>query len=122
MDEWSCDPRPLTKAEDDAVRFLLSTDFSGVEALRTQLDDLRVVGGCGCGCATVYLRPDMDRSSPSHGPQGPVVADAKDLAEAFQLMLFLEDGWLSALEITTVTEYNAPEIPSPDRFHPPDHT
>ncbi len=52
-------PRPLTKAERDALRAVLgAADFAGRDSLLAQIPSARVVGRRGCGCATVDLEVD----------------------------------------------------------------
>jgi hypothetical protein len=47
------DSRPLTQRERDVLNALLSVDFPDVDALRTQAEDVEVVGVCDCGCPSI---------------------------------------------------------------------
>lgn len=47
------EPRPLTQRERAVLEALLAPDFPGVEPLRNQVADVRVVGVCGCGCPSI---------------------------------------------------------------------
>lgn len=115
MNDWSCEPRPLTVEESLALDCLLSADFPGVDVLREQAAVARVVGGCGCGCPTVHLEVDLDLARPAH--PGVVSAWLLD-DEGASLLLFVREGKLSALEVSWMDE--PPKVfPSCDRVEPP---
>jgi hypothetical protein len=46
-------PRPLTDRERAVLTALLAVDFDGVEQLRAQAAEPRVLGGCDCGCPSI---------------------------------------------------------------------
>lgn len=46
-------PRPLTDRERAVLTALLAVDFDGVEQLRAQAAEARVLGGCKCGCPSI---------------------------------------------------------------------
>ncbi|WP_189335430.1 hypothetical protein [Actinoplanes ianthinogenes] len=46
-------PRALTERERAVLDALLTVDFEGVEELRRQAAEARVVGECGCGCPSI---------------------------------------------------------------------
>jgi hypothetical protein len=99
-------PRPLSEAERDTLELLLRhTDFEGRDALLAQIDHASVVGGCGCGCATVDLKitgnvPPSARRSELPRPV-PTKATALDNAgePIGGVLLFEKDGYLATLEI-----------------------
>jgi hypothetical protein len=70
MGDWTCEPRPLTGTEAQALDCLLRVDFPGATALREQAAIANVVGGCGCGCPTVDLDVDLSRSARAEADQG----------------------------------------------------
>jgi hypothetical protein len=49
MDDWTCEPRPLTATEARALDCLLRVDFPGATALREQPAIANVVGDAGAG-------------------------------------------------------------------------
>ncbi|MQA32748.1 hypothetical protein [Modestobacter roseus] len=108
-------PTPLT---DDARRLLdalLAHDFLGVAELRAQVVRASSTPGCRCGCGTLDLHvPDDVPTVPAGGPapvEGTVV-DA-DGTPVGGVLLFVEDGRLSRLDITS---HGDPlPLPSPDR-------
>jgi hypothetical protein len=103
----SSDQRQLSQVERALLDDLLAHDFAGVEPLRVQARNILVSKGCGCGCGTINLRPqDQDAPrSPSSGPaelEGRVLgANGEDIGG---LLLFLDDGLLSSLEIYSYDE------------------
>lgn len=48
-------PRALNPAELLMLDLVLSSDFAGADELREQGESALVVGGCDCGCPSVYL-------------------------------------------------------------------
>jgi hypothetical protein len=52
-DDDYMDPRPLTDRERAVLTALLAVDFDGVEQLRAQAAEARVLGGCDCGCPSI---------------------------------------------------------------------
>lgn len=102
-------PRPLTDGERALVLAIMSAEeFRGQVAgdwnrWRDQVDGLRVVGGCECGCPTIDFRPLQERGRTRRegvAPSGPapfnVMASVRD-SEDF-LILFAVDGQLDRLE------------------------
>jgi hypothetical protein len=53
------DHRRLTPIEQAVLDRLLGALIEGAERLRAQADDLRVVGGCGCGCPSINFQSDL---------------------------------------------------------------
>ena len=101
--------RPLTSAEEAILRSLLSPDFPGAKELRAQIQEVRVIASCDCGCPTIDLDvptsvarasvPTTRNRTPYEGdvrgPEGESIAD---------IMVFINDGRLSSLEYVTHQE------------------
>ncbi len=108
--------RPLTDSERALLDAFLSHDFRGVEELRTQVGRLRGSSGCTCGCGTLDLHvPDTLPRSSADGPvpvEGTVVS--ADGQPTGGLLLFVEDGRLSGLEVYSLTD---DPLPMPDLVH-----
>jgi hypothetical protein len=84
---------------------LLSVDFAGVEQLRQQAREARVVGKCECGCPTVHFSTDERRNR--------LVADADTAPYTGQsVLLFVADEGLDSLEITWTTDQQPVEFPA----------
>ena len=85
---------------------MLSVDDPRIEPLRGQRARAVVTGMCTCGCASVNLDVDREHSRPADICGQPISADLNasqaDLTnpnEHYGLMVFLDEGWLSLLEI-----------------------
>jgi hypothetical protein len=96
-------PRPLLPVERETLLALLRhADFEGRDELVAQVDSATVVGYCGCGCASVDLAVARVASrasvAPSVLPNSATVLDAAGDAIG-GIVVFLEDGYLSYLEI-----------------------
>lgn len=81
---------------------LLSVEFPGVEALRSQVDWVEAKRGCECGCGTidfVVTRPGL----PPSDATSPVPVTGQVTGASGEhvggLILFLQAGYLSSLEI-----------------------
>jgi hypothetical protein len=117
-------PRPLSEREATTLEFVLSVDDPRVWPLREQSQFVVVNGRCPCGCATVDLEVDRTKSQPatelahlrmaigSHGPGG---GDGP----FFAFYLFLDDGWLSSLELVYMSSVPPAVFPPTDGFGPP---
>ena len=91
--------RAVSDVERAVLRLLLSANFDGVAELRAQVDRATVTGRCACGCPSVELAvPDDVPRSPRTGRLAPVEARAGDQT----IILFLDDGRLSYLELVDV--------------------
>jgi hypothetical protein len=112
-------PRPLTTRESEVLQTLLSFEFNGCEELRGQAGYVTVVGRCGCGCASIDL--DVDRSeTPSSKADSPIPAEGTWHIESGDvgggIILLLDDGWLSYLEIYGNSDDPPAEFPPPHRI------
>lgn len=76
-------------------------------ALRAQLPYARVVGRCGCGCATVDVAVDHTAVPPAPAHGSPAADAWYAEPEDAGVMVFAKDGYLSLLEI-----YSASSEPS----------
>ncbi|HMJ00053.1 MAG TPA: alpha/beta fold hydrolase [Gaiellaceae bacterium] len=116
-------PRPLTSRERETLDFLLSRDFPGRQALCEQASMAVVTGGCTCGCPTIDLAVDDPTEAPRAEVRDrqPVHASTRvreSFENAFELLLFVDDGLLSMLEVTYYDTVPS-EFPSVDLFEPP---
>ena len=80
---------------------------------------------CGCGCATIHLDVDREHGKPADLCKVPIAADMKENpddpvepAATVGLLLFLDAGWLSSLEIWWIDVIPA-EFPPPSSFEEP---
>jgi hypothetical protein len=111
-------PRALSDHEAEVLAFLLSVDDARLEPVRAQATSAVVTGMCACGCATVHLAVDRQRYPPAN-LCSPVVSTTTRLAEdeqadpsqTFGLLVFLDQGWLSQVEIWYIDE---PPLEFPD--------
>jgi hypothetical protein len=110
--------RPPNGEERAILDFLLSIEFPGRDALSKQAGHARVVGRCHCGCATVNLAVDRDSVGPAQ-VVGRTPVDAMAREEGWGLILFVDDGYLSSLEIYSAAEEPPSMFPSPSVFNPP---
>jgi hypothetical protein len=112
-------PRPLTPEESRTIRALLEHErFSGRDELLGQVSDARVIGRCGCGCATVALavgRDPADDTPPQPIPAEGTVLD-KDSDEIGGVLLFVKDGCLTELELYSYEDDPIRSLPPLDRL------
>ncbi len=111
--------RPLGKREEATVRRLLSRDFAGVEELRDQVARTCVAGPWVSGSAYIQLAvaDQVVRSPFADGPT-PGEAWAYDASwePAGTLLLWVDNGYLSALEYGWVTADVPAELPPVERL------
>lgn len=116
-------PRALSPSEAAALAFLLSYDDPRMEPLRKQAEVASVVWECTCGCATVNLVIDRSRAPAAIGLCSPVLRTVRrgkfDADEFCELIVFLDDGWLSSLELVWYGSKPIAEFPPPIEFEPP---
>jgi len=108
--------RALSDDERRLLDFLLSAEFEGRDALRRQAASARTAGtSCTCGCPSFYLNPDRSLASAPVTERVPVEAHGRDPGgHLVGVLLFVDDGYLSELE---VFGYESPEfagLPRPD--------
>ena len=114
------EPRPLNDAERSVLRALLAPDYPGVEELRLQIPDAVVVGRCDCGCPTVDIKVNggVPRSSVhTKNRLAPYEARVAPLNHepVGDIILFVDDGYLSSLEYVPYADPSPTEWPSLDR-------
>ncbi|WP_271215761.1 hypothetical protein [Streptosporangium carneum] len=100
---------------------LLAQDFPGVDELRAQVPSAVVTGGCGCGCATVNLRTEGGPLALAVPARKGVVVSAGVRGRGDGVLLFVEEGRLSCLEVYSCEDAPAP-LPRPEDLviDPPD--
>jgi hypothetical protein len=111
--------RPPTAREREILDFLLSVDAVGIAELREQAALARVARW-SCGCASFNVVVDRERAPRSVITTSPAVeafsTERDDADKAFDLLLWVEDGWLAAVEIVDYIarhgEDSPREIPS----------
>jgi hypothetical protein len=112
-------PRPLLPIERDVLLAILGyADFVGRDQLMEQVESTTVIGYCPCPCATVALQvsPIAARSI---GGGYPIRNEAEVLDANGEsiggIIVFTEDGYLSALEIFAWDQAISP-LPPLDRL------
>lgn len=82
-----------------------------------------MVGRCSCGCATIDIAVDRSQARASAFTSSPAIEattpQSDDPAAFFELLLFVEDGWLSSVEIVSYGAEPPREFPLPHVFLPP---
>jgi hypothetical protein len=105
--------RDLTNQEASLVRWLVEHGEPGCDLLLDQVENLKVVSKCNCGCPTIYF--ELQTAGNSRKGERLVsdwVAEMND--EMFGVMLFEAAGQISSLEVYCcsgrVTTFGLPEI------------
>ena len=103
--------RPISEAEVAVVEWLIenASKVGSLEHLRDGIRDLRVVGRCACGCATVDFE-SFGRTLPAR-----IIADAIGSDSAGRecgLILWAWEGRISCLEIYEHDGDSSKEIPA----------
>lgn len=111
--------RELRAEERAVLDAMLAFDFEGSTQLRQQSPLVRVVGKCECGCATVHL--SVDRSAaPASVPYRPIpvtaIANDEKGKPTGHVLVFADEGYLSALEIAWFTDEPIREFPPLDQI------
>jgi hypothetical protein len=113
-------PRPLTRRERDVLDYLLSVETPGIAELRQQAETARAIPW-DCGCASIDLIVDREAAPKSSVQARPAVEAASnernDPERTFDLLLWVEDGWLSGIEIV---DYGETHGSNPATFLPLD--
>jgi hypothetical protein len=109
--------RPLAAEERAILEFMLGVDFPGARELRAQVAHAVVVARCPCGCATISIEVDRART-----PAAEVCTRVPVAAEngPFGLLLFVDGGYLSGLEIYSAGDETPHVFPPPSAFRPPE--
>ena len=105
--------RALRAEEKALLDFLLSADFPGREELKEQAETVTVVGECQCGCGTVEFEVEgnfpaakLEKSIPIEG-----------YADALDVLLFTEGGFLAMLEIVFYADPPQKPYPRPEQLN-----
>ncbi|HEV2790364.1 MAG TPA: hypothetical protein VGV69_03595 [Solirubrobacterales bacterium] len=113
------EPRPLQPEETAVIRVLLDhADFDGRAELLAQVPTAKVVGRCGCGCATVELA--VDRAPADDAVPRPIPNQATIFDEVGDpiggVLLFAKDGCLAELEVYSFGKEPIATLPRPERL------
>jgi hypothetical protein len=91
-------PRPLSDAELELIEVLLGAAGTQAGRYLGQLPEVRVVGGCGCGCPSIDL--EVGEGLREGAPKPLIVADAESPAGVpVGVILWVRGGALSGLEV-----------------------
>jgi hypothetical protein len=116
-------PRALTQREREILLYLLSVESPGVAELRQQAETALAASWECCGCASIELTVDRLAAPRSIVSGLAIEASANERAEQFfELLLWVDDGWLSAIEVVNYLEQQEQppgEIPPPAELGPP---
>ncbi|CAM3799388.1 hypothetical protein NOGI109294_13815 [Nocardiopsis gilva] len=112
-------PRPLSKLERDVITALLSVPASWAQELRDQIDSAVVTRAWGSKSPSIDLSVDVLRSRAeiAEGPLPLTATVASDEGELVgELLLWTENGRLSALEYAWYTDEPPESLPDPGRI------
>ena len=116
-------PRPLTAREAETLRFMLSPADPRLVRLREQSRVAVVTGKCPCGCATIDLSVDRAKASAAsglcHAAINALTPKFDPVLGPRELIVFLDEGWLSSLEVVYYSVQPPHEFPSIEDFDPP---
>ncbi|MEU2038790.1 hypothetical protein [Nocardia niwae] len=112
-------PRTLTDLETSVVAKLLSSDAADASAYLAQVPFSQVVATWGVGSPSIDLvvRPSAVRvsGSPDGIFAGGAVTD-RNGEPIGEIMLWVENGWLSAIEYAWYTDERPHALPEPGRI------
>ena len=116
---------PLTHRQREILDFLLSVDMPGVDDLRRQAEFAESAGPWAECCPSISLSIDRERAPQSSIRRSPAIEawsrERDDPECLFDLLIFLDEGWLSTIELVHYGESDTglSEFPPPDDFSPP---
>jgi len=108
-------PRPLTTAEREVLESMLSPDFPGAAQLRAQIPHTQVVAVWSPGLPSVDLSVSADADpAPVADGEIPAGSEVRDEAGEYlgEILVWVEDGRLSALEYAWVTDDPPHRLPT----------
>ena len=110
-------PRELTEYEKGVLNKLLTVNFQGKEKLLIQLKSAKVAGYCRCGdknCKTIMIQVENDiTNKASVETNVPVEGQGADVdGIPIMFMLFVTDGYMSALDIIKPGDAGIQSLPS----------
>ena len=115
------DYRPLSGREREILEMLLSFEAPGIDELRAQVPYVQAARWA-CGCASFDLRVDREQAPRSSVTARPAVEaitrERDDVNGTFDLLLWVDDGWLDGVEIVDYVDRHGDE--SPEEIPPPD--
>lgn len=112
------DKRNLSDDERALVQWLLMNGVPGVIALLPQLDFLRVISRCSCGCPSVDFLLGQGASKVDNLPS--IVADFRGKTNngiEVGVILWIENGQLSSLEVYDYEGRSGFGLPRLDSLH-----
>jgi hypothetical protein len=120
------DFRVPTDREREILELLLSVEMDGIEELRAQMPFARVARW-DCGCSSFSIEVDRTSAPQSSITRSPAVEaitwEREDVNAAFDLLLWVDDGWLAGVEIVDYVDLHGlespREIPPPEDWLPP---
>jgi hypothetical protein len=102
-------PRPLSDTEKAvAWKLLQGAGVPELDVLAAQLDAAWATSKCECGCPTISMAVDASRAKPTSHSGKPVATADYD---GGSIMIWIEDGWLSHLEIYWWSDEAPTEFP-----------
>ncbi len=105
--------RPLSSQEREIAEWLLNNTSPTSPSFIPQLDHVRVVGCCSCGCPTVDLRvaEGTTPAMPQDNPIGDAIGEVN--GNMVGVMLLQRSGYLTCLEVYDLSDLKHP-YPLPD--------
>ena len=121
------DFRPPTAREREILEMLLSVEIPGIAELRAQLPYVSVARW-NCGCASFDVAVEKARAPRASITTSPAVEattrERADITRTYDLLLWVRDGWLAAVEIVDYVdrhgEDSPAEIPSREEWNAPE--
>ncbi|MEU7767776.1 hypothetical protein AB0B25_21950 [Nocardia sp. NPDC049190] len=115
-------PRTLTYLEVGVVTKLLSSGAAGTAEYLAQVPYCQVIATWGIGSPSVDLavRPGAVHASGSRdGIFASGAVTARDGSPIGEIMLWVENGWLSGIEYAWYTDERPDALPEPDQIELP---
>lgn len=107
-------PRPLTSTEKAVAWDLLEKAAAPeLDVLAEQLEASHATSKCACVCPTISMAVDTTRARPVSYSAKPVATADYD---GGSIMIWIEDGWLSHLEIYWWSDEAPTEFPALDQL------
>ena len=109
--------RPITSHEREVILWLIKHASPGHEQLASQVESLKVVSKCTCGCPTVYFAVEGD--PPSRKGEKLISDEIATVdGQDFGVMLFELNGALSSLEVDSFAGHEKPfDLPGIDNLY-----
>lgn len=107
--------RKLTDAERNLLAWLIANGTRHASAYAHQLPQLKIVGGCKCGCPSLDLAVGEKRSR-THGVSTVLADIGGHSPEGVPILVILHacEGDISLLEIVSTDETEKFSLPTPD--------